>query len=76
MRLFIVEAYGGRMRRDGPVALFTVRADSEDEAIGMARSSNLGQRYAQFELVGEGEVASPGEAEILAHSVGGIDRVA
>jgi len=42
----------------------------------MARSSNLGQRYAQFELVGEGEVASPGEAEILAHSEGGIDRVA
>lgn len=76
MRLFIIEAYGGGIRSDGPIALFTIRADNEDEAIGMARSSDLGQRYTQFELVGEGEGASLGEAGILAHSEGGGERVA
>ena len=53
MRIFVIEAYGGRERIDGPVANFTVHAATPDQAVDLVRHSARGQRFDRFELVEE-----------------------
>lgn len=53
MRIFVIEAYGGKATTDGAIRNFTVQADSLEEAVGFVRASALGQRYRRFECVSE-----------------------
>jgi len=70
MRVFAVEAYGGKHMTDGSIAHFTVRADSATEAIEIVRSSSMGQRYGRFEVVEETGQARTGESRIIGQGEG------
>ncbi len=63
MKIFIIEAYGGKESTDGPIANFTVQAPSVDEAVELVRHSRHGQRFERFEVMeetGEFDVDEPG----------------
>lgn len=70
MRIFIIEAYGGKETTDGSIAHFTVHADTVADAMDFVRHSKLGQRYGRFELVEETEEFEPGEPGIIAETEG------
>jgi hypothetical protein len=66
MRIFVIEAFGGREATDGGIARFTVHADTVDEAIDVIRHSATGQRYDRFEVIeetGDFEADTPGIIE-------------
>ncbi len=63
MKIFVIEAYGGKQTTDGSIAHFTVHADSLGDAIDLVRQSSHGRRYAHFEAVeetGEFDAEEPG----------------
>lgn len=70
MKMFVIEAYGGKQTTDGPIAHLTVNADSPAHAIDVVRHSSLGQRYARFEVVEETEEFEAEEPGIIAETEG------
>jgi hypothetical protein len=70
MKIFIVEAYGGKHTTDGSIAHFTVHADSEDHAIELVRHSRQGGRYSRFEVIEETGEVEADEPGILAEGEG------
>jgi hypothetical protein len=66
MRIFVIEAYGGREGSDGPMMNFAVHAATLDEAIGAIRSSPRGQRFGRFEVIEETSDAEGDGPEIIA----------
>lgn len=53
MKLFLIEAYGGPRGTDSRIHHFTVRANTLDQAIALARQSEEGARYERFDLIEE-----------------------
>jgi hypothetical protein len=70
MKMFVIEAYGGKQTTDGPIAHITVNADSAADAIDVVRHSSLGQRYTRFEIVEETSEFEAEEPGIIAESEG------
>jgi hypothetical protein len=63
MRIFMIEAYGGKGSTDGAIHHFSVQAETLDEAIDIVRRSAQGQRYQRFEATeqtGDFEAGEPG----------------
>lgn len=73
MRMFTIEAYGGRAK-DGPIAHFTVHAEDVDEAVNLVRHSALGQRFAHFEIIEESPEFEGDTSEIISESEGPYER--
>ncbi len=74
MRMFTIEAYGGRVTTDGPVAHFTVHAEDVDEALNLVRHSALGRRFVRFEIVEESPEFEGDTPEIISESEGPYER--
>ncbi len=74
MKIFIIEAYGGKQTTDGSIAHFTVHADNLDHAIDLVRQSSHGQRYAHFEVVEETAEFNAEEPGIIAEAEGPYAR--
>lgn len=74
MKLFTLEAYGGPRRTDGPIAHFTVHADSVDEAVELVRRSAHGHRFDHFEVVEESPEFEGDTPEIIAEGLGTYER--
>jgi hypothetical protein len=70
MRIFLIEAYGGKEAIDGAIHRFTVQAETLDEAMHIVRRSAAGQRYNRFEAVEETGEFEAGEAGIIAEADG------
>lgn len=74
MRLFIIEAYGGKFTTDGAIHHFAVQADTAEQAIRLVRSSAQGQRFGRFEVVEIGEEIAAEEPAILSDEEGPYPR--
>jgi hypothetical protein len=74
MKMFVIEAYGGRQSTDGPIARFTVHAESIDEAINLVRHSTLGGRFDHFDVMEESPEFESDTAEIISASEGPYER--
>lgn len=74
MRMFTIEAYGGPHSTDGPIAQFTVHADSIDEAVDLIRRSPQGHRFGRFELLDESAEFGGDVAEIVGESAGPFEN--
>ncbi len=70
MKMFTIEAYGGRQTTDGPIAHFNVHAETIDEAINLIRQSRLGQRFARFEVMEESAEFEGDTPEIIGEGEG------
>lgn len=70
MKLFAIEAYGGKQTTDGAIAHFTVRAECAANAIEIVRASDLGQRYHRFDVIDETVEKEAADAGILTQSEG------
>jgi hypothetical protein len=70
MRIFLIEAYGGKDAIDGAIHQFTVQAETLDETLEIVRHSAQGQRYDRFEVVEETEEFEPGEPGIIGEADG------
>ena len=70
MKLFLIEAYGGS-RTDGAIHHFTVRANTLDEAMTLARQSKEGGRYGRFDLIEESAEFKADEPGIIEAGDGG-----
>ena len=73
MRTFIIEAYGGQGLTNGPIAHFTVSAETLDEALALLRQSNV-DRFARFDVVQEGEEFEGEERRILEQGSGAYPK--
>lgn len=73
MKLFTIEAYGGPQSTNGPIAHFTVHADSVDEAVELVRHSGGGHRFHRFEVVEESPEFKGDVAEIIGESAGAYE---
>ena len=63
MKVFVIEAYGGKESTDGAIVHFTVNADSAAEAVEVLRRSIHGLLYKRFDVVEEAaelEAEGPG----------------
>jgi hypothetical protein len=74
MRMFTIEAYGGPHTTDGPIARFTVHAESVGEAVDLIRSSPQGQRFGRFEVVDKSVEFEGNVAEIIGESAGPFEQ--
>jgi len=76
MKIFVVEAYGGKASTDGAIAHFTVHAGNAAEAIDVVRRSGPGLRYSRFDVVEETAESQSEEPGIIAESEGpyGVDH--
>jgi hypothetical protein len=73
MRIFVIEAYGGKGLTNGPIAHFTVSAESLGEALDLLRQSNA-DRFARFDVVQEGEEFEGEERRILEQGSGAYPK--
>jgi len=74
MKMFTIEAYGGQQSTDGPIAHFTVHAESIDEAINLVRLDALGRRFAHFVVMEESPEFEGDMAETISVSEGPYER--
>ena len=65
MKVFMIEAYGGKQGTDGAIAMFTVHAEDVEQAIEMIRQSESGDRFGRFEIVEEGGEVETEEPDIV-----------
>ena len=70
MKMFTIEAYGGRETTDGPIGHFNVHAETIDEAINLIRHSRFGQRFAHFEVMEESAEFEGDTPEIISEGEG------
>ena len=70
MKIFAIEAYGGKDKTDGSIAHFKVYADSAAHALDIVRHSHLGLRYANFDILDESEEFQSDESGIIAEGEG------
>ena len=70
MKMFTIEAYGGRETTDGPIAHFNVQAGTIGEAINLVRHSARGHRFARFEVMEESADFEGDMAGIISESEG------
>jgi hypothetical protein len=73
MRTFIIEAYGGKGLTNGPIAHFTVSAETLDDALELLRQSNA-ERFARFDVVQEGEEFEGEERRIVEQGNGAYPK--
>ncbi len=73
MKMFTIEAYGGP-HTDGPIARFTVHAQSVGEAVDLVRRSPQGDRFGRFEVVDESAEFEGDVAEIIGESEGPLEQ--
>ena len=73
MRIFVIEAYGGKGLTNGPIAHFTVSAESLDDALDLLRQSNA-NRFARFDVVQEGEEFEGEEQRVLEQGSGAYPK--
>lgn len=74
MKMFTIEAYGGRETTDGPIAHFNVQAETIDEAINLVRRSARGHRFAHFEVMEESAEFEGDTAAIISESEGPFEQ--
>lgn len=74
MRIFMIEAYGGKFTTDGAIYHFAVQADTPDEAITLVRHSAQGQRFGRFDVVEIGDEISAEESGIISEGDGAYPR--
>jgi len=70
MKIFVIQAYGGRLGTNGHVRHFVVQADSPEHAIGIVRETPGCQHYDHLELVQEGADVDTDQSGIVAESNG------
>ena len=70
MRIFMIEAYGGKESTDGAIHHFGVQAETLDEAIDIVRQSARGRRYERFEATEETAEFEAGEPGIISEGDG------
>lgn len=70
MKVFVIEAYGGKQTTDGSIAHFTVCAESVDDAVAIVRQSNRGLRYDRFDVIEETAELRSDEPGIIAEGEG------
>jgi len=73
MRIFIIEAYGGKGLTNGPIAHFTVSAETLDQALELLRRGNT-DRFARFDVVQEGEEFEGEEQGIIGQGDGAYSK--
>ncbi len=74
MKMFTIEAYGGPHTIDGPIARFTVHAESVGEAVDLIRHSPQGDRFGRFEVVDESAEFDGDLAEIIGETAGPFEQ--
>jgi hypothetical protein len=74
MKMFTIEAYGGSRTTDGPIARFSVHAESVDEAVDLIRRSPQGDRFGRFEVVDESAEFDGDLAEIIGETAGPFEQ--
>ena len=74
MKMFSIEAYGGRETTNGPIAHFNVHAEAIDEAIDLVQQSARGHRFVYFEVVDESAEFESDVAAIVSESDGPFER--
>jgi hypothetical protein len=74
MRLFVIEAYGGKGLTNGPIAHFTVSAATVEEAIEFVRRSGGAERFARIDVVQEGDEFEGDEQGIIEYGSGAYPR--
>jgi hypothetical protein len=74
MKMFTIEAYGGPMTTDGPIAHFTVHAGTVPEAVDLIRRSADGHRFGRFEVVEESAEFEGDVAEIIGVGTGSYEK--
>jgi hypothetical protein len=74
MRLFVIEAYGGKGLTNGPIAHFTVAANTIEEAIEFVRKNDGAGRFARVDVVQEGEEFEGEEQGIVEQGSGAYPR--
>ena len=75
MRLFVIEAYGGKEHTDGPIAHFTVSAATIEEAIEFVRETDGARRFARIDVVQEGKEFEGAETGIVAQGSGAYPKM-
>lgn len=73
MRIFIIEAYGGEGLTNGPIAHFTISAETLDQALELLRRENA-DRFARFDVVQEGEEFEAEAQGIIDQGSGGYSK--
>ena len=70
MRVFVIEAYGGRHATDGSVVNFTVAADTAAEAIRTIQAADPVRAFDHFDIVAEEGEVEADEPAILVENQG------
>ncbi len=70
MKLFVIEAYGGKGAVNGPIGHFTVLAETLGEAVELIRSSASGGSSDRLEVIEEREEADDVIPRILQEGFG------
>lgn len=74
MKLFVIEAYGGKDSTNGHIHHFMVQADTLDDAIALIKENARPAQYARFDVVEEEREIEAEEAAILEEADGPHQR--